>query len=603
MKNLFTLLVALVAIAETARADVEWTIWEGSMNASSSGNQGSWDNSLYLNNNNFANLEAGDVIYFYLTKNNNASGQAQVALYYQNTLVVGETTTWPETSLTTIDTDGNCSYTVTSDNLKYFQGYYDGECTSVSFINLVVKGRDFTLTKVSIKKHNSVIKYTISDADKNMGQWDTYYEQASLPVNVSDGDFFYITAKQQTGTYNDKWDSNTEKTISYWSMQFQNIYDDNSRKWYYPTNSFNHDIWKKIESTDVGTINTAGTVIAKGQFYNATGFYLLHPVSSFSIGSIGYATFSATQQVTAPAGVTAYKATISGDNSYVSLTPFANNVIPANTGAIIAGSQGAVLEFTASSAETSESSDLIACTSSTDVATLAESGYDLYVLYPGTGESETNLELSTLLSSISDWGGKVTVSTSEPWTAEWTSSSTSSAMGKWLGSDWSTYDKLRLVFTSNTVAETVHFGLSYSGQSDSENTGADLATGELTVDIPLNASHNSAMGNFSFNSNATSGSLTFESAALIDSDGATVAEFRKTTSGTLAANKAYLKIANNASPARLAISFGKSDVTGISTVAHEVQQTDNRIYSLSGQKVKSVSKGLYIKNGKKYVVK
>ncbi len=106
-------------------------------------------------------------------------------------------------------------------------------------------------------------------------------------------------------------------------------------------------------------------------------------------------------------------------------------------------------------------------------------------------------------------------------------------------------------------------------------------------------------------SNATSGSVTFESAALIDNDGATVAEFRKTSSGTLAANKAYLKISSSpASPApSLSISFdGMGNTTGISNVQKTVVE-DNRIYNLNGQEVKNAGKGIFIKNGKKYIIK
>lgn len=598
-KKLILLGLAVLCFASAVKANVEWTIWEGSMNASSSGTAGQWDNSLYLNNNNFADLSVGDVIYFTLTKNDNASGQAHVVLYYQNTLVIGETTTWPETELISIDTDGDCSYTITSDNLKYFQGYYDGDCTSVEFINLVIKGYDFTLTKVSIKKWNntSVIKTTLSDAAVQLGNWSGQYDvEASKLSHVQAGDYFYVPATKQM-TKDD------ESAVKWWQAQFSYEFNNNWEN-LYNVNSVDHDIWAEIQEADVSNI-TSNSLHLKGEYYNCTGVYLYHPITSFSIGSIGYATFSAAQEVTAPNSVTAYRGTISGDK--LVLTPFTDNVIPANTGAIIAGTEGAVLEFTASATGSTENSDLLANTTATDVTSLA-SGYDYYVLYPGSAESETNLELSSLLGEISDWGGHVTVSTSEPYTAEWTNSSTSSAMGKWIGSDWSSYDKLRLVFTSNTVTESVHFGLSYKDQENSENTGADLATGELTVDIPLNESYKSAMGNFSFNSNATSGSLTFESALLIDNDGATVAEFRKTNSGTLKANKAYLKIPQSAGVRAFSVAFEDEETTGIESLTLNPRgvrdsESEGRIYNLAGQRISKVQKGLNIVNGKKVLVK
>ena len=560
------------------------------MNASSSGTAGSWDNSLYLKSNNFANLSVGDVIYFTLTKNGNASGQAHVVLYYQNTLVKDAETTWPETEFTSFDTDGNYSYTITSDNLKYFKGYYDGECTSVEFINLAIKGYDFTLSKVSIKKHFSAIKTTLSDDDVQLGSWAAQYDVASSKLsNVKTGDYFYVPATKQM-TKDD------ESAVSYWQAQFYYNWEN-----LYNVNSVDHDIWAEIQEADVSNI-TSNDFHLKGEYYNCTGVYLLHPVNSFKIGSIGMATFSADQEVTVPEGLTAYKAAVSGNN--VTLTPFKNNVIPANTGAIIKGDEGSVVEFVATTSDgPTEESALQAVTTDTNVDALAVSGHDLYVLYAGTGEKEYPLDLSVLLDGIVNWGGNVTVSDTEPYTAEWTSSSTNSSMGKWLGKDWSSYDKLRLVFTSNTVTDNVHFSISYDGHTGAD-TGADLAPKQLTVDIPLHDSYKSAIAHFFFHSNATSGSLTFASAALIDNDGATVAEFRKTTSGTLAANKAYLKL-EAASLARLSIVFNDDDseTTGVLDVQKHTTQSDNVYYNLRGMKVDKPTKGLYIMNGKKVIVK
>ncbi len=513
-----------------AKADVEWTIWEGSMNASSSGTAGSWDNSLYLNNNNFTNLAVGDVIYFTLTKNDNATSQAHVVLYYQNTLVIDETTTWPETELTTFDTDGDCSLTITSDNIKYFQGYYDGDYTSVSFINLAIKGYDFTLTKVAIKKYFSAIKTTLSSESVSFGDWSGSYEvESSALSNIEAGDYYYMTATRQT-TKDD------ETAVDWWQTQF-------CYNWttLYGVNSQNHDVWAEIQSADLENIK-ANKLHVNGQYYNATGLYLIHPVSSFSIGSIGYATFSANQEVTAPESVTAYYATVDAENSKVTLSQFTDNVIPANTGAIIKGDEGAVLEFAATSTGATQTSDLQAVTTATDVTTL-ESGYDYYVLYPGTGASETGLALSTLLANFGGWHGENTAITwnSSTYTLTY-NSAYGSHEGGWGDFDWSGYDYLKLNFSTNTLDAEATFYVAYKEHDDATTSGT-FAAGATTVSVPLNADYKNAIGNISISSNATSGSLTFESAALIDNDGATVAEFRKTTSGTLAANKAYLKIA------------------------------------------------------------
>lgn len=78
-------------------------------------------------------------------------------------------------------------------------------------------------------------------------------------------------------------------------------------------------------------------------------------------------------------------------------------------------------------------------------------------------------------------------------------------------------------------------------------------------------------------------------------------EFVKSTSGTIPANRAYLPIAKEqGAPARLSIAFGNEE-TGISSVA--AVKTDNVFFNLGGQRIAQPTKGLYIVNGKKVVLK
>lgn len=78
-------------------------------------------------------------------------------------------------------------------------------------------------------------------------------------------------------------------------------------------------------------------------------------------------------------------------------------------------------------------------------------------------------------------------------------------------------------------------------------------------------------------------------------------EFVKSTSGTIPANRAYLPIAKEqGAPARLSIAFGNEE-TGISSVA--AVKTDNVFFNLGGQRIALPTKGLYIVNGKKVVLK
>ena len=77
-----------------------------------------------------------------------------------------------------------------------------------------------------------------------------------------------------------------------------------------------------------------------------------------------------------------------------------------------------------------------------------------------------------------------------------------------------------------------------------------------------------------------------------------------TTGVTMPANKAYVQVAASAftSAHELGISFGNEDVTAINAVK-DVTNADNRYYNLSGQVVANPTKGIYILNGKKVVIK
>lgn len=559
--------------------------------------EGGWDNSLYLNNNNFKNLAKGDKLHLEFSKNPGVEGDAQIALDYQVEEVNSGVKTWPLTRFMDIYTStSNCDIDITDEILGYLEDKDDGTYT-YRFINIVIYGHDYTLTKVSIKKHFSVIKTTLSDADVSLGDWANQYDVASSKLsNVKADDYFYVTATKQMKKEDDT-------ALSWWEAKF--FYGDEEWKDLYSVNKVDHDIWAEIQEADVSNI-TSNDFHLKGYYYNCTGVYLLHPINSFKIGSIGMATFSADQEVTVPEGLTAYKAAVSDDN--VTLTPFTNNVIPAGKGAIIVGKEGAVVEFAATSTGSEEESALQPVTTATDVDDLAVSGYDLYVLYAGTGEKEDDLALSTLLGNFGNWESGISWDSST-YTATY-SAATNKAEGGWVGKDWSAYDKLKLNFSANTLDADVNFYVAYHGHDDA-TTQATLSQGSTSsIEIDLNSDYKDAIGNFSMWSNATSGSVTFESAALIDNDGA-VAEFRKTESGTIAANKAYLKIPSG-SGSKLNIVFAEDEnkqgeeqqgeTNSIRNIAN-TNVNNNVVYNMNGQRVGSDYKGLVIVNGKKIIKK
>jgi len=82
--------------------------------------------------------------------------------------------------------------------------------------------------------------------------------------------------------------------------------------------------------------------------------------------------------------------------------------------------------------------------------------------------------------------------------------------------------------------------------------------------------------------------------------------FKKSSGGTLAAGKAYLVMPVGS--AELTVDFddenGGDVVTGIDTIEHSTLNIEHsEVYNLNGQRVSQPTKGLYIVNGKKVIVK
>jgi hypothetical protein len=563
MKKITLLLMMTLAFVNMAKADVEWTIWEGKATKTNvQGNKLDW-----------ATLEAGDIIYVY------GSGTLSQAIYR----ISGDNwETWTALqsySPAVVDGD-NYYHVITSAFLENFN--YSNDDTKGWAVGNWDEGK---ITKVTIKKGKSMIKTALSSVKKTTDTFEYTIDKQDFSKMVA-GDYLHIPASKRS-----------EADGKSYKVEFKEAEND----WTTYTTLWgpNHDAIWKIEGSTIDADIKEHPLYIYGELYDTNGVNLYHPVSSFSIGSLGYATFSADQQVTVPNTVKAYKGTISGDK--LVLTQFTDNVIPANQGAIIKGDEGAVLEFVASSTETSETSDIQPCTEAEGKTIPSDDGYDYYVLYPGAAESETNLPLSTLVGAWGAWHPTEVSWNSSPYKITYTGNA--SGEGGWVDKDWSDYDYLQLNFSSNTLDADATFYVAYY-EHDDNTTEATLSEGSTTVRIPLDDDYKNCSGNFSMWSNATSGSLTFESAALIDNDGATVAEFRKTTSGTLAANKAYLKIPTGGGARALSIVFDdEQETTAIESVAPKAVAKDNVYYDLQGRRVAQPTKGLYIVNGKKVFIK
>lgn len=82
-----------------------------------------------------------------------------------------------------------------------------------------------------------------------------------------------------------------------------------------------------------------------------------------------------------------------------------------------------------------------------------------------------------------------------------------------------------------------------------------------------------------------------------------VAGFYKPNSGitSLAANKAYIMDPTN--EGALVLNFAGGEVTGINQATINATETNAPIYDLTGRRVAKAVKGIYVKNGKKFIVK
>lgn len=79
-------------------------------------------------------------------------------------------------------------------------------------------------------------------------------------------------------------------------------------------------------------------------------------------------------------------------------------------------------------------------------------------------------------------------------------------------------------------------------------------------------------------------------------------QFNPVTSGSIAAGKAFLKVASSSGARSMDVVFA-DDVTGISQIENGELKKEDSVYNLSGQRVSQIKKGLYIVNGRKVINK
>ena len=79
--------------------------------------------------------------------------------------------------------------------------------------------------------------------------------------------------------------------------------------------------------------------------------------------------------------------------------------------------------------------------------------------------------------------------------------------------------------------------------------------------------------------------------------------FYRANNNTVASNKAYLDLTGLSGAHSFTLDLGDGDVTGIATVSSEKEMKNASFYNLAGQRIAQPTKGLYIVNGKKVIIK
>ncbi|MBE6254831.1 MAG: hypothetical protein E7105_04875 [Prevotella sp.] len=138
------------------------------------------------------------------------------------------------------------------------------------------------------------------------------------------------------------------------------------------------------------------------------------------------------------------------------------------------------------------------------------------------------------------------------------------------------------------------------------NTGVVLQGDAGTYDIPVITSSSTDQGSLTGNAAAATAYDAFDGYTLYALAQAEdypthQVQFRPVSSGSIAAGKAFLKIASGAGIKAFTVNFG--DAVAISDVSSKMEDTQSEIFNLAGQRMSKVQKGVNIVNGKKVLVK
>ena len=207
--------------------------------------------------------------------------------------------------------------------------------------------------------------------------------------------------------------------------------------------------------------------------------------------------------------------------------------------------------------------------------------------------------------------------------------------------DWTVFDNFQLTYYGNSVSgtitpagwasfsssysldlSTISGGTAYYASAASGSTVTLKPTGDVTVPageglmikgtagetftINVAASETAISGNL-LKGQTTTGNVAASTAGayhyVFGYESSSVYGFYNLASATeIPAGKAYLET-TEAADSRISIVFADEEATGIADVRGKAEVAREGLFNLSGQRVSQPSKGLYIKNGKKVIMK
>ena len=144
---------------------------------------------------------------------------------------------------------------------------------------------------------------------------------------------------------------------------------------------------------------------------------------------------------------------------------------------------------------------------------------------------------------------------------------------------------------------------SVNGGTVPANTGLLLKGTAGTVNFPVVASSATDVSANKLVGVTTDTDIAAETGYVLMYENSVLAFYKNSNAFTVGANTAYLPADFDGTGARFSFFSFDDETTGISQVEDSALRMENSVYNLQGQRVDNPKKGLYIRNGKKVMMK